>query len=310
MKKWTILIALLVCVCLLAGCGKPAETQTPEQETAAASGKEAAPSGESNVREAVPQGKVNFIGGWQDSVGQRASMTVIPTQSEGDYAVLIRWGSSAFEATEWTMSAVFNTETAELEYQNGMRFERSYSEDGLAVSEKQVWSDSKGGFRLNDAGEMEWTDDHEEQASSCRFVRVYTETPSAAEFIENFFRPVGKIEQGTAGSSLKNAATTCELVEFTDRCELWNNDPDKLRATLADAWQQLTEDERSAFGANYSGVTQLMTATLKSLESRIGTFEDAGVGDRMRELMANDFARFSWATLFANIMPLDFGDSK
>lgn len=310
MKKWMIPIALLVCLCLLAGCGKTAETQTPAPETAAAPEKEAAPSEGSKVREAVPQGKVNFIGGWQDSVGQRASMTVIPTQNEGDYAVLIRWGNSAFEASEWTMNAVFNTETAELDYQNGSKFERSYSEDGLAVTEKQLWSDGKGGFRLNDAGEMEWTDDHEEQASSCRFVRVYTETPSAAEFIENFFRPVGKIEQGTAGSSLKNAATTCELVEFTDRCELWNNDPDKLRATLADAWQQLTEDERSAFGANYSGVTQLMTATLKSLESRIGSFEDAGVGDRMRELMANDFARFSWATLFANMMTLSSGGSN
>ena len=317
MKKRMIFLALLVCVCLLAGCGKSAETQPPEQETAAAAetetaapGKGAAAPGESKVREAVPQGKINFIGGWQDSVGQRASMTVIPTQEDGDYAILIRWGNSAFEASEWTMNAVFNTESAELEYQNGAKYERSYSEDGLAVTEKQVWSDGKGGFRFGDDGKMEWTDDHEELASGCRFERVYTETPSAAEFIENFFRPVGRIEQGTAGSSLKNAATTCDLVEFTDRCELWNNDPDKLRATLTDAWQQLTEEERSAFGANYSGVTQLMTATLKSLDSRIGYFEDAGAGERMTQLMQNDFARFSWATLFANMMTLDFGDSK
>lgn len=308
MKKHVFLIALLVCLSLLAGCGKTAEPQQTESKTASASEKDT--SGESKIRDAVPQGKVDFIGGWQDSAGQHAVMTVIPTQGEGDYAILIHWGNSAFEATEWTMRAVFDTESGELRYQDGSRFERSYSEDGLAVTEKQVWSDGKGSFRFNDAHEMEWADDHEELAAGCRFVRTYSQTPTAADLAENFFRPVGRIEQGTAGSSLKNAATACELVEYTNRCELWNNDADQLRAALTEAWELLSEEERTAFGANYSGVTQLMTATLKSLDSRIGFFEDAGCGERMKELMENDFARFSWATLFANMMTLNFGSGN
>ena len=314
MRTRILFIALLVCICLLAGCDKTAAPQTPEKETTAASEKseksEKNDAGDNKFREAVPQGKIDFIGGWQDSAGGRAVMTVVPTQREGDYAILIRWGNSAAETTEWTMDAVFDVETKELTYENGTRFERSYSEDGLAVTEKQVWSESKGGFRFNDAHEMEWTDEHEELAAGCRFVRTYSETPSAEEFAENFFRPIGRIEQGTAGSSLKNAATACELVAFTDRSELWNNDAEKLSAALAGAWELLSEDERSAFSANYSGVTQLMTATLKSLESRIGFYEDAGCGERMKELMENDFARFSWATLFANMMTMSSGGSK
>lgn len=286
MKKRIILIALLLCTALLTACGAPAKTDS-------------VPAKDTKMRDAVPQGKIGFLGGWQS---ENAEMSVVPTKSGGDYTVQIRSG-----AVEWSFNAVFHEETTELEYQNGGKFERSYAEDGSIAKETQLRSDCSGTFSLNGSGEIEWTDPQEAQASAIRFTRTYAETPTAEELKESFFLPVTKIGQGSAGSSLKNAATACELVTYAYSRGLWNANPVELQTALSTARDSLSDEERSAFTANYPGVTQLMTATLKSAESRIEFFEEAGVGEQMKTLMQNDFARFSWATLFGNYMALSFG---
>ncbi|MBR2977510.1 MAG: hypothetical protein IKC50_04460 [Oscillospiraceae bacterium] len=286
MKKRIVLFVLLLCAALLTACGAPANsTSASEQDTTA--------------RDTVPQTKIDFLGGWQSG---DATMSVVPARNAGDCAVQIRSGSA-----EWSFNAVFHEETAELEYQNGSKFERSYTEDGSIAEEKQLHADCSGIFRLNNNGEIEWTDTQEDRASEHRFTRTYSETPAAEDLIENFYLPVSRIGQGGAGSSLKNAATACEIVAYAYDRGLWNANPAELQAALRTARDSLSDKERSAFDANYTAVTRLMNATLKSTESRIEFFEDAGVGEEMKALMQNDLARFSWATLFGNHMALSFG---
>ena len=286
MKKRIVLFVLLLCAALLAACGAPANSTSASDE-------------DTTVRDAVPQTKIDFLGGWQSG---DATMSVVPARSGGDCAVQIRSGSA-----EWSFNAAFHEETAELEYQNGSKFERSYAEDGSIAEEKQLRADCSGTFRLNNNGEIEWTDTQEDRASEHRFTRTYSETPAAEDLIENFYLPVSRIGQGSAGSSLKNAATACEIVAYAYDRGLWNANPAELQAALRTARDSLSDKERSAFDANYTAVTRLMNATLKSTESRIEFFEDAGVGEEMKALMQNDLARFSWATLFGNHMALSFG---
>lgn len=295
-KRLILLLTFLLCLCLLTACGETA--QTPSGEDAPAS------SGQSNVRDAVPQGKIDYLGGWQDAANDKVVLTVVPTQSYGDFAVLVRRSDSAQETTEWSLNVLFNEESGELEYWNGEKFERSYGEDGESVTEKQIWTDSQGTFRLNDAKELEWTDNREDFAASCRFTRTYAKTPSEAQFVESFYRLVAHLEEGTAGASLKRASAACKIVDFADGCELWNANTDELRAVMLSAWQSLTDTERESFSGNFPAVAQLMTAALAATDGRYGVFDDAGVGDRIRELMGSDFARYSWATLYANMLTL------
>ncbi len=286
MKKSIVLFVLLLCAALLTACGAT-ENSTSASEP------------DTTVRDAVPQTKIDFLGGWQSG---DATMSVVPARNGGDCAVQIRSGSA-----EWAFNAVFHEETAELEYQNGSKFERSYAEDGSIAEEKQLRTDCSGIFRLNNNGEIEWTDTQEDRASEHLFTRTYSEPPAAEDLIENFYLPVSRIGQGSAGSSLKNAATACEIVAYAYDRGLWNANPAELQAALRTARDSLSDKERRAFDANYTAVTRLMNATLKSTESRIEFFEDAGVGEEMKALMQNDLARFSWATLFGNHMALSFG---
>jgi len=287
MKKRIVLFVLLLCAALLAACGAPANTAS-------------APKKETTGRDAVPQTKIDFLGGWQSG---DATMSVVPARSAGDYAVQVRLGADI----AWTMNAVFHEETGILEYENGSKSSQTRGEDGSIASGTPFASGSSGTFRLNNNGEIEWTDTQEDRASEHRFTRTYSEPPAAEDLIENFYLPVSRIGQGGAGSSLKNAATACEIVAYAYDRGLWNANPDELQAALRTARDSLSDKERSAFDANYPAVTRLMNATLKSTESRIEFFEDAGVGEEMKALMQNDLARFSWATLFGNHMALSFG---
>ena len=305
MKKWIILLALLACFMLLAACEKASPEKDAEEDEETASETQDA-SEDSKIRLAVPEGKIDFIGSWRLADEPETVITIVPSRSkEVDFAVLVRRSIDEREFNEWAFSGVFDEETRDLNYKNGSKYRRSYSEDMQSVSEELLWSDSEGWFCVNDDRMLEWTDSRESDAD-WRFERVYSETPSAQDILENFYLPVGRIEQGTAGSSLKNAVTTCEIVAYVDKCELWNVNSEELHETMFAAWDLMTDDQQDAFNANYSGVNHLMTATMKSWDSRAGVFADAGVGDRMKELMESDFARFSWATLSANLMTMNY----
>ena len=86
MKKWIMTLVLLACTFILALTPVLAET--------------AAQPSEGWVADSID----GII--WQDD---RASLEVIP--QEGSYKVLIMWGSSAWEMTEWTYICSYDAET-------------------------------------------------------------------------------------------------------------------------------------------------------------------------------------------------------
>ncbi len=114
-----------------------------------------------------------FEGEWQCD---RAAIEVY-WEEEG-FKVLIRWGSSAWEHTEWEYSCYYHEDDGTLvSMPFGTRTEYVYSDDGEIVSATEAYSDGEAAFCLDEEGCLIWLDGKENAGEGMRFVRVPDETP-------------------------------------------------------------------------------------------------------------------------------------
>ena len=125
-----------------------------------------------------------FYGTRQDSKSQRASLGVIPGDAEGEFYAVVSWSSSANETTIWDMTCKYDAENGTLVYENGTKTDVTYDAEGK-MEEKEVYTGSKGSFRLED-GSVFWTDDKDKElAEGCQFNHAYLmnagEEPAAEE---------------------------------------------------------------------------------------------------------------------------------
>ena len=111
-----------------------------------------------------------FVGEWQDSYSQRAVMSVKKTAETGVYDVLIHWGGSYNSATQWRMKAVAGAQDEILQYENGVKAEITFPDDGSEEQETVVWDNGSGYFMFRD-GYLTWYDEKEPQAADCRFTQ-------------------------------------------------------------------------------------------------------------------------------------------
>ena len=113
---------------------------------------------------------VEFVGEWQDEVSQRAMMSVKKTDETGVYDVVIHWGGSYNSATEWRMQTFAGAQDEILSYENGVKVEAAFSEDGTE-EDTVIWENGTGYLMFRD-GYLTWYDEQETQAADCRFVKV------------------------------------------------------------------------------------------------------------------------------------------
>lgn len=294
MKKLSVLLILALCLGLLAACGGAPEP-APEPTEPAEITEPAEPAA------AVPT-LDDYLGKWDDVNSGRAWMTILPNPGYGDAAVTIHWGDSAWESVEWTMYAAFEEDTGRLYYANGEKTIVSWSEDGSQVTRTTLWDDANGEFTFTEDGSLLWTDDREERCGDVLFQRSVAPVPlpTEQELTDGYFLAVGSYEPGTAGCSLNEAVAACKSVQFAADHQLWAADVDELQATMQAAWESLTDDERDAFRTNFPGVMTLLDNTQADYESQAGLYDDAGVGDTMRELAQDDLAMMSWGVLCSN----------
>ena len=92
--------------------------------------------------------------------------------------------------------------------------------------------------------------------------------------------------KGTAGDSLSEAQSACDVLAFATGNELWQADMETLRANLLEAWESLTDEERANFDANFPDVNELLSGCFENWEGSRSRFEDAGVLDTMEDLLA------------------------
>lgn len=132
--------------------------------------------------------------------------------------------------------------------------------------------------------------------------------PDAEAFADFYFRVVAGYLKGTAGDSLSEAQSACDVLAFATGNELWQADMETLRANLLEAWESLTDEERANFDANFPDVNELLSGCFENWEGSRSRFEDAGVLDTMEDLLADEIAQQSWDTLSSHTWTLGNGE--
>ena len=112
-----------------------------------------------------PEGFV-LDGIWVDEKGEDTTMEITKT-GDDEYDVVIFIASSESKSTEWNFSGKFDREGGLLSYENGVRTEHAFDEDGNDDA-TTVYKDGKGALLYLDEG-LYWDDKVEEAGKGCSF---------------------------------------------------------------------------------------------------------------------------------------------
>lgn len=101
----------------------------------------------------------DFIGEWQDSYSQRASLVI--DHSNDIYSILIDWGNSADESMQWRMTGTFvNGEKPGIISQDCTKV-RIYS-GGTEIKEEVIYTGGEALLFIKN-GNLYWTDNEEQE---------------------------------------------------------------------------------------------------------------------------------------------------
>ena len=239
-----------------------------------------------------------YVGKW---IAGRIVLTIEPS---GDgYSATVLWSGSAWETARWEYPDVTYDEVAdELNTpETGVKENLVYNEDGEIASSETVFTDGAAAFRLDADGNLVWVD-YKETPGENEIVleRAPDMIPAPEDYVERYFRPIGALEEGTAGASLKQAIAAADAFAFASEYELWNAGKEALRDNLLAGYDSLTDDEREAFDQHFMDVVHLLDDCLADWEANRALFDDAGVAEVMDAAMADDQARQSWERLRDN----------
>ena len=94
-----------------------------------------------------------------------------PAFEQGDaYRVLIHWGGSAFESSEWEYICSFDEGSGKLvDEGKGVHATLTFDEDGSLLDEEIAYSDGSASFSLNEKGELTWKDDKDNAGKGMKF---------------------------------------------------------------------------------------------------------------------------------------------
>ena len=111
---------------------------------------------------------MNFIGNYSCD---RANILIGATDEENGTSATVTWGSSAWENSAWTMTGTFDTETLQFEYNDCVRINYVYDDNGEVKSQEEVYTGGHGfmTFAEGDPLTLTWQDDQEQMADGMVF---------------------------------------------------------------------------------------------------------------------------------------------
>ena len=98
---------------------------------------------------------MNYIGVYECD---RCSIT-IEADGKTDAKITVHWGSSATEATVWTMSGYFDPDTMRINYSNSVKTEMTF--EGEEETDNVVYENGVGRIQFLGDGKLEWQDEQE-----------------------------------------------------------------------------------------------------------------------------------------------------
>ena len=115
----------------------------------------AAESGAADAGEDGQNPVMNYIGVYECD---RCSIT-IEADGDTDAKVTVHWGSSATEATVWTMSGYFDPDTMRINYSDSVKTEMTF--EGEEETDTVVYENGVGRIQFHEDGTLEWQDEQE-----------------------------------------------------------------------------------------------------------------------------------------------------
>ena len=125
---------------------------------------------ESAEKPAAEEGQnpiMNFVGSYAKD---RALIEVSAADDKDGAKFHITWSSSAAEHSEWDMTGTFDPETLTVTYENAVKKDVVFKEDGSVESETVVYEDGTGSFTFSaEENSLTWKDEKEHIADDTVF---------------------------------------------------------------------------------------------------------------------------------------------
>ena len=113
----------------------------------------------------------DLLGMWAEKIAGRCLITITKGVNEGEYAVSIHWGGSAWESSNWDMTAMPTGTPGQLRYENARCYIRTYSSE-TDFTDSVEYENGTGTFTLNSAYEIMWDDETAHAGDNCVFVNA------------------------------------------------------------------------------------------------------------------------------------------
>ncbi len=259
-----------------------------------------------NAGPAVPD---EYKGAW---AGGRAVIDLI--RKDSGYIGMIRWGGGYDTQAEWKYTLSYDAGNNCLtDNGTGTKSTVKYGDNGVEISRTAEYMDGTARFSINDEGKLIWEDGKEDAGHDMQFEKMdYSGfMPTQEEFVNDFFHVIGGYGPGTAGSSLAAAKAAYKAYDFAQSHRLWSADIPTLRSIMLEAWESLTDKERSAFDTNFISIVTQIKDCMADWDANQGVFSDAGVpADRMGILLKDPEAVASWDALSSNTLTMGNSDES
>lgn len=115
----------------------------------------------------VPATSTGYNGTYQDSVSQRAVITISGTAQASN--ITVHWADSAMKSVDWSFQGAFN-ENGLLQYSNGIKATTEYNNAGGGV--RTINYQNGTGYLYYVSGVLYWYDNQENAANGLYFVKV------------------------------------------------------------------------------------------------------------------------------------------
>ncbi len=166
MRKKLLALLLAFILLMLTACGAKNDNEEASEPAEIIVEVDVDDNGGSDAEDDGQNPVMNFVGLYQ---ADRASMKVEAEGTDGA-KLQVHWGSSAWESTEWAMSGKLDPQTLTVTYDNCVRTDRVYSQDGSEYTDTVVYEDGTGRVIFNPQdNSLIWEDDKENAADGMVF---------------------------------------------------------------------------------------------------------------------------------------------
>ena len=112
---------------------------------------------------------------------------------------------------------------------------------------------------------------------------------------DGILTPAISFHPGTAGTTLGSALAAAKILAFSTEHQLRLEDENETDQLMKDAYAMLSVEERGWLMENLPGLIDLTDSVFTDYDSLSGRFEDAGAGEMIQSVLANEHAAEDWA---------------